>query len=97
MAAIAAGNQPAIWALREVADVPVQWRVRGELRRLGVRYDAEDLHGMVIDAVLAVAHMAGGWRPGGAPLWSWAHHRGHRRRPPVGGHGRRLARRPRRQ
>ena len=75
MAAIAAGNQPAIWALRELADVPIRSRVRGELRRLGVRYDAEDLDGMVIDAVLAIADIAGSWRPGGAPPWSWAHHR----------------------
>ena len=75
MAAIAAGDRPAIWALRELADCPVRSRVRGELRRLGVRYEAEDLDAMVTDAVLAIADIAASWRPGGAPPWSWAHHR----------------------
>jgi hypothetical protein len=75
MARIAAGDRPAIWALREVADVPVRARVRGELRRLGVRYEAEDLDALVTDAVLALADVAAAWRPGGAPPWAWAHHR----------------------
>ena len=75
MARVAAGDRPAIWSLREVADVPVRARVRGELRRLGVRYEAEDLDALVTDAVLALADVAGTWRPGGAPPWAWAHHR----------------------
>jgi hypothetical protein len=75
MARIAAGDRPAIWSLREVADVPVRARVRGELRRLGVRYEAEDLDALVTDAVLALADVASTWRPGGAPPWAWAHHR----------------------
>lgn len=75
MEAIAAGDRSAIWNLREIADAPVRSRLRGELRRLGARYDADDLDGMVVDAVLAVAEIAGSWRPGGAAPWSWAHHR----------------------
>lgn len=75
MAAIAAGHRPAIWALRTTADGPVRSRVRGELRRLGVRYEAEDLDAMVTDAVLAIADVAGAWQPRGAPPWAWAHHR----------------------
>lgn len=75
MAAVAAGDQPAIWALRTTADGPVRSRVRGELRRLGVRYEAEDLDAIVTDAVLAIAEIAAAWRPGGAPPWAWAHHR----------------------
>jgi hypothetical protein len=75
MARIAAGDRPAIWSLREVADVPVRARVRGELRRLGVRYEAEELDALVTDAVLALADVAASWRPGGAPPWAWAHHR----------------------
>lgn len=75
MARIAAGDGPAVWDLRETADVPVRSRVRAELRRLGVRYEAEDLDAMVVDAVLAIADVAGAWRPGGAPPWTWAHHR----------------------
>lgn len=75
MAAIAAGDQPAIWALRTTADGPVRSRIRGELRRLNVRYEAEDLDAMVTDAVLAISDVAGAWRPGGAPPWAWAHHR----------------------
>lgn len=75
MAAVAAGDRPAIWSLRITADGPVRSRVRGELRRLGVRYEAEDLDAMVIDAVLAIADIAGSWQAGGAPPWAWAHHR----------------------
>jgi hypothetical protein len=75
MAHIAAGDSPAIWCLRELADVPLRSRVRGELRRLGVRYEAEDLDALVVDAVLAIADVATAWRPGGAPPWAWAHHR----------------------
>jgi hypothetical protein len=75
MAAIAGGDRPAIWSLRITADGPVRSRVRGELRRLGVRYEAEDLDGIVIDAVLAIADIAGSWQAGGAPPWAWAHHR----------------------
>lgn len=75
MAEIAAGRRSAIWELHRVAGLPVRARVRGELRRLGVRYDADDLDALVIDAVLAIADVAGAWRPSGAPPWSWAHHR----------------------
>ncbi|HEX6422329.1 MAG TPA: hypothetical protein VFZ79_02560 [Acidimicrobiales bacterium] len=75
MAEIAAGRRSAIWELHRAAGLPVRARVRGELRRLGVRYDADDLDALVIDAVLAIADVAGAWRPGGAPPWSWAHHR----------------------
>jgi hypothetical protein len=75
MAEIAAGRRSAIWELHRAAGIQVRARVRGELRRLGVRYDADDLDALVIDAVLAIADVAGAWRPGGAPPWSWAHHR----------------------
>jgi hypothetical protein len=75
MRAIAAGDQSALWAFRDVADPPVRKRLRATLHRLDVRYDVDDLDGMVIDAVLAIAEVAGAWRPGGAPPWVWAHHR----------------------
>ena len=75
MAEIAAGRRSAIWELHRAAGIQLRARVRGELRRLGVRYDADDLDALVIDAVLAIADVAGAWRPGGAPPWSWAHHR----------------------
>ena len=75
MGAIAAGDHAAIWQLRQVADRPVRSRLRGELHRLDVRYDADDLDGMVTDAVLAIADIAGSWKPGGAPPWVWALHR----------------------
>lgn len=75
MDAIAAGQQWALWELRSVADTPIRARLRAELRRLDVRYNADDLDGMVIDAVLEIAKVAGAWQPGGASPWSWAHHR----------------------
>lgn len=75
MRAIAAGDQFALWAFRDVADPPVRRRLRATLHRLDVPYDIDDLDGMVIDAVLAIAEVAGAWRPGGAPPWVWAHHR----------------------
>lgn len=75
MSDIAAGRRSAIWQLHRLADIPVRSRVRGELRRLGVRYDADDLDALVLDAMIAIADIAAGWRPGGAPPWAWAHHR----------------------
>jgi hypothetical protein len=75
MQAIAAGHTWAIWELGELADVPIRSRLRAELRRLDVHYTTDDLDGMVTEAVIAVANVAGAWRPGGAPPWAWAHHR----------------------
>jgi hypothetical protein len=75
MHAIAAGHTWAIWELRELADVPIRARLRAELRRLDVHYTADDLDGMVTEAVIAIVQVAGGWRPGGAPPWAWAHNR----------------------
>jgi len=73
--AIAAGDTSALWAFRDVADPPLRRRLRATLRRLDVPYGVDDLDGLVIDAVLAIAEVAGAWRPGGAPPWVWAHHR----------------------
>lgn len=75
MAQIAAGHRAAVWRLHTLAGPPVRSRLRSELRRLGVRYDAEDLEALLADAVLAIADVAPAWRPGGAPPWAWAHHR----------------------
>jgi hypothetical protein len=75
MTAIAAGHSRAIWELRWAADEPVRMRLRMTLHRLEVPYDADDLDGMVTDAVLAIADIASAWRPGGAPPWVWARHR----------------------
>jgi hypothetical protein len=75
MSAIAAGDTSALWAFRDVADPPLRRQLRATLHRLDVPYDVDDLDGMVIDAVLAIAEVAGAWRPGGAPPWVWAHHR----------------------
>jgi hypothetical protein len=75
MEAIAAGHSWAIWELRRTADVPIRSRLRAELRRLDVHYTADDLDGMVNDAVMAIAQVARAWRPGGAPPWVWAHRR----------------------
>jgi hypothetical protein len=75
MQAIAAGDRSALWTFRDVADPPVRRRLLTTLHRLDVPFDADDLDGMVTDAVLAIADVAGAWRPGGAPPWVWAHHR----------------------
>ncbi|MGH9227954.1 MAG: hypothetical protein ACRD07_04330 [Acidimicrobiales bacterium] len=75
MTAIAAGDTAALWGFRDVADQPLRRRLRATLHRLDVPYDVDDLDGLVIDAVLAIADVAGAWRPGGAPPWVWAHHR----------------------
>jgi hypothetical protein len=75
MRAIAAGDGSALWTFRDVADPPVRMRLLATLRRLDVPFDADDLDGMVTDAVLAIADVAGAWRPGEAPPWVWAHHR----------------------
>lgn len=75
MQAIAAGDQSALWRFREVADPPVRRQLLATLHRLDVPFDTDDLDGMVTDAVLAIAEVAGAWRPGGAPPWVWAHRR----------------------
>lgn len=75
MAAAAAGAPSAAWALAPLVERPVRRMLRSEVTRLGGWVSTDDLEGLVLDAVLELASLAGAWRPDGAPPWVWARHR----------------------
>lgn len=75
MAAAAAGDPGAPWALLALVGGPLRRMLRCEVARLGGRASSDDLEGLVLDAVLELASLAGAWAPGGAPPWVWARHR----------------------
>ncbi|HLT70897.1 MAG TPA: hypothetical protein VKZ72_12055 [Acidimicrobiales bacterium] len=75
LAAVAAGDRAAIWRFAGLADRPVRRQVQGELRRLGLPATRDDLDGLVLDAIVAIARCAGSWRPDGAAPWTWARDR----------------------
>ena len=67
-------DEAAVLALYEGFGEEVRAVVRFEAgRRAGLAMSADDLEAMTFDACLAVARVAGGWRPdGGALPWVWA-------------------------
>ena len=77
MAQIAAGDAAAIFELKEVAGDALAGALRSLLTKRGVRrIEAAELDGLVIDACLALAEVAGAWNPeGGASPWRWARFR----------------------
>lgn len=77
MAAMAAGDQAAVFGLYAEFGGQLAGHVRRQLAYLGVhRVDADDLDGLVIDACLALSDCAGAWAPeGGALPWTWAERR----------------------
>lgn len=76
MSAMAEGDSAAIIELFDEYHGPIAAVVRIELRRRHVlTVEDDDLHGLVLDACLALAGCAGGWRPDGAMPWVWGRHR----------------------
>jgi len=75
MARIAAGDDGAIWELHELAEGDLARIIRAEARRLDLRLEADDVWDLTLDAVDALADVAGAWKPDGAWPWVWAHHR----------------------
>jgi hypothetical protein len=74
MERIVAGDQAAIFTLYLEFGGHVAALMRRQLKHLTADHAAdEDVEAMVIDACLALADVAGGWRPeGGALPWNWA-------------------------
>lgn len=76
MARLAAGDRAAIFTLATVHGGRIAGVVRQHLRACGVStVSRDDLDGLVLDACLEIAEVAGAWRPGGALPWRWAEHR----------------------
>jgi hypothetical protein len=76
MAAMGSGEMSAVFDLFHEYHGPLETVVRVELRRHNLNWvDADDLHGLVVDACLALAECAGSWNPDGALPWHWARHR----------------------
>lgn len=75
MARIAEGEDDAIWELHELAEGDLARIIRAEARRLDLRLEADDVWELTLDAVDALAEVAGTWKPDGAWPWVWAHHR----------------------
>jgi DNA-directed RNA polymerase specialized sigma24 family protein len=77
MGRMGAGDQAAIFGLYGEFGDRLATVCRRMLRRRGIEGIARhDLDGIVVDACLAIAEVAGAWRPeGGALPWTWARHR----------------------
>lgn len=75
MARIAEGDEDAIWELHELAEGDLARIIRTEARRLDIRLEADEVWELTLDAVDALADVAGTWRPDGTWPWVWAHHR----------------------
>lgn len=76
MAAMASGDPSATFALSREFGGPLAAVVRVELRRRNIHHlDDDELGGLVLDASLALADVAGSWDPTGALPWHWARHR----------------------
>jgi len=76
MAGMAAGDAAFLFAFIEAYGPKVRWVVRSILEGMG-RFDivrnADELDGLMLDACDVVFRRAGGWKPGGAAPWNWAH------------------------
>lgn len=73
MSRLAAGDRAAIFALNEHHGHRIVGVIRRQLSRIGFgNLDGEDLNGLVLDACMELAPIAGAWRPGGAAPWNWA-------------------------
>jgi len=75
MARIADGDDGAIWELHELVEGDLARIIRSEARRIDVRLNADEVWELTLDAVDALADVAGAWRPDGTWPWVWAHHR----------------------
>jgi hypothetical protein len=76
MAGMAAGDAAFLFAFIDTFGPKVRWVVRGIVEGMG-RHDllrnVGELDGLTLDACDVIFARAGGWRPGGARPWTWAH------------------------
>lgn len=76
MARLAAGDRAAIFTLNVHHGHRIVGVIRRHLHHIGFGPVAgEDLNDLVLDSCIALADVAGAWRPGGAAPWNWAEHR----------------------
>lgn len=75
MGRLAAGEQQAIWELHDLAEPWLRRMVRAEARRIDFRLGDDDVIDLTLDAAIELGHLAGSWRPDGAPPWVWARRR----------------------
>jgi DNA-directed RNA polymerase specialized sigma24 family protein len=76
MARLAEGDEAAVITLYEQFGDRVAGTVRAVLRERGLTLVHDEVGGLVLDACLAIAGVAGAWSPdGGALPWTWARRR----------------------
>ena len=76
MARLAQGDEAAVVSLYERFGDRVAGTVRAVLRERGLTLVHDEVGGLVLDACLAIAAVAGAWSPdGGALPWTWARRR----------------------
>jgi DNA-directed RNA polymerase specialized sigma24 family protein len=76
MARLAKGDEAAVVTLYERFGDRVAGTVRAVLRERGLTLVHDEVGGLVLDACLAIAGVAGAWSPdGGAMPWTWARRR----------------------
>jgi DNA-directed RNA polymerase specialized sigma24 family protein len=76
MARLSEGDESAVVTLYERFGDRVAGTVRAVLRERGLTLVHDEVGGLVLDACLAIAGVAGAWSPdGGAMPWTWARRR----------------------
>ena len=77
MAAMAEGDQGAVFALVAELGHHLAGTVRAQLRSYGrhdLLRDPDEVQGLVLTAAFEILDRAGSWDPDGAPPWVWARH-----------------------
>ena len=75
MAAMAEGDQGAVFALVAELGHHLAGTVRAQLRSYGrhdLLHDPDEVEGLVLTAAFEILDRAGSWDPDGAPPWVWA-------------------------
>lgn len=75
MAAIAGGDQAAVFTLRDRFEGELTRAIRVVAARRNARLGATEVHDLVTDLAIEIGDLAGSWQPGKAPPWVWARHR----------------------
>ena len=75
MAAMAAGDLPAVWSFHETFEAKLRAVVLANVRsmhRPDIVRDSERIDSLTADAAMVIFDRAAGWKPGGAKPWNWA-------------------------
>ncbi len=77
MTGMADGDNAFFWAFVHEFGPTVRnvvWRIVDATGRTDILRDADEMDSLAVEACEVIFDRAGGWKPGGAKPWNWAHH-----------------------